>query len=172
MKEENVLKKQKTNTDQLTDKAFSRLVLTSILGILVCIVCLCSTSYAWFSDEAPSNKNEIKTAGECLLTVTVNDQTNAVLEGIEDGVELKADTEYTVTLSLPSDTASGYCLITADGVSYYTDYIARHSSGEVKTLSFTLTVAEDQVVVFTPRWGIYAGESNVLNGNLHLPATE
>ena len=40
---------KKQNNEKLSDKAFARLALTSILGILVCIICLCSTTYAWFT---------------------------------------------------------------------------------------------------------------------------
>ena len=91
---------------KLTDKAFSRLVLTSVLAIIVCIVCLCSTTYAWFTDSAPSNENEIKMAETFDLTVTVT-KDGTPLADIENGVELEAGVVYTVTLSLPAGSASG-----------------------------------------------------------------
>ena len=48
---------KKQNNEKLSDKAFARLALTSILGILVCIICLCSTTYAWFTGSAQVDSN-------------------------------------------------------------------------------------------------------------------
>ena len=61
---------EKQNTEKLSDKAFARLALTSILGILVCIICLCSTTYAWFTGSVPNDNNKIQTADACLLSVS------------------------------------------------------------------------------------------------------
>lgn len=152
----------------ISDKAFSRLLFTSVLSILICIACLCTASYAWFSDSAPSKGNQINMATDCLLTVTVS-KDGVPLENIENGVELEAGVAYTVLLSLPADTASGYCLIAAGGETYYTDYILRHSEPEAQTVTFTLTVEETQRVKFTPRWGIYAADSDVKEGTLVIP---
>ena len=155
--------------EKLTDKAFSRLVVTSIIGILFCIVCLCSTTYAWFADNAPSQSNEIKIAEDCLLEVVVTKDGEAIAD-IEDGVELQAGESYVVTLTLPADTASGYCvMLAANRVNYYSDYILRHNGPDDQTLSFELMVEETQTVVFTPHWGIYARESDVVDGKLVIP---
>ena len=162
------MEQQKQNNEKLTDQAFSRLLTTSILGILACIVCLCSTTYAWFSDTAPSRGNEIKMAEECLLTVEVTDG-DLVLSGIEEGVMLEAGVSYTVTLTLPANSSSGYCLVLVGDHSYYTDYIARHSDPAPQTRSFTLISETSQTVRFEIRWGIYAQESDVQDGILILP---
>ena len=162
------MEQQNNTKSKLTDKAFSRLVLTSILGILVCIVCLCSSTYAWFSDSAPSNGNQIKMADECALTVYVVKDGTA-LEDIENGVELEAGVEYLVMLSLPANSASGYCLISAGGNTYYSDYIAAHSDPQPQTKSFVLKVETTQTVTFTSRWGIYAQDSHVVDGKMIIP---
>ena len=64
--------KQNKNTDKLTDKAFSRMMLTSVLGILVCLVCLCSTTWAWFTADVSNNSNTIGT-GQFNLEVSVDE---------------------------------------------------------------------------------------------------
>ena len=161
------MEQQNNNTKKLTDKAFSRLLFTSILGILFCIVCLCSSSYAWFTGSVSGDGNEIKTAAECLLEVTVS-KDGVAIDGIEEGVNLEAG-EYEVTLSLPGDTASGYCLIKAGGANYYSDYILRHSGDEPQTKSFILKVETEQTVTFTNRWGIYATDSHVVDGVMLIP---
>ena len=163
MEEQNKVK------EMLSDKAFISLLLTSFLGIFLCIVCLCTSTFAWFSDSAPSQGNEIKIADDCLLSVTVSLNGNALTD-IEDGVQLVAGKTYKVTLSLPGNTASGYCLISAGGNTYYTDYILRHNEPVDQKVTFDLMVEETQTVKFTPRWGIYAAESDVENGALIIPA--
>ena len=62
---------KKQNNEKLSDKAFARLALTSILGILVCIICLCSTTYAWFTGSVQVDSNTLKAADACLLSVSV-----------------------------------------------------------------------------------------------------
>lgn len=162
------MEEQNTQQKPLTDKAFSRFVLTSVLGILACIVCLCSTTYAWFSDSAQSADNQINIADQCQLAVEVS-QAGIVLADIENGVELKAGSSYVVTLTLPPNTASGYCLIkAADGTTYYSDYILGHTDSAAHTLAFVLRVEKDQTVTFTPRWGIYARDSSIVNNELRI----
>lgn len=155
------------DTKKLTDEAFTRLMVVAILGILLCIICLCSTTYAWLSAAVPSSGNEVK-AAECRLTVTVSRE-GVPLEGITEGVLLEPGVVYDVVLSLPPDNASGYCLITAGETVYYTEYIARHYEAEPQSVAFTMTVETEQTVIFTPRWGIYAEAGDVIGGVLVLP---
>ena len=62
---------EQQNNKKLSDKAFARLALTSILGILICIICLCSTTYAWFTGSVQVDSNTLKAADACLLSVSV-----------------------------------------------------------------------------------------------------
>lgn len=186
------MKKQIENTDKLTDKAFSRMLITSLLGILVCIVCLGSSTWAWFSDITPSSQNEIRTADGTQLSISVKDKNDKKLENIESGVMLTVGETYTVTVSLPEDSSSGYCMISVGGKDYYSEYI--HSSMAPKTITFTVkveavqdnqanqvdqtaqTAQNDQKtnqveVVFAARWGIYARDCDVAkDGTLVIPS--
>ena len=62
---------EQQNNEKLSDKAFARIALTSILGILVCIICLCSTTYAWFTGSVQVKGNKFKAADTCLISVSV-----------------------------------------------------------------------------------------------------
>ncbi len=162
------MKKQNINVDKLSDKAFAQLMISCVLGILVCMVCLCSTTYAWFTESISTSANEIKVAGNCLLEMTLSCD-GEIIEGIEEGVELEEGKNYTLTLSLPANTASGYCVITSGDLSYRTDYIARHEDSVAREISCSLSVATTRVVTFTPRWGIYAGDCDVQDNTLLIP---
>lgn len=159
------MEEQNKKTDKLTEKAFSRLLITSFAAIFMCIICLCSTTYAWFTKTLPNTGNQINMAEDCLLEITVEDENGVALQGIESGVQLDAGVKYTVTLTLPGNTGSGYCLISANGNTYYTDYILRHTEQE-KMISFWVMVEETKTVTFTPRWGIYNHESDVVDDAL------
>ena len=161
------MKNQNEIKQILTDKAFSRLMITSILAIFVCIVCLCSTTFAWFNASQTSSGNEINSLPDCKLTISVQ-MDGVELVDIENGVELEADQPYVVTLVLEGGSSSGYCMMSAGEDHYVSDYILRHGE-EYKTISFTLTVETTQTIVFTPRWGIYAKDSDVVDGELIIP---
>ena len=157
--------------DKLTDKAFTQSIAVSVISILVCVVALCSSTWAWFTASVAGEDNQIKMADACLLSVTVTSSGEA-LENIESGVALTAGESYTLTISLPANSASGYCLIQTQERDYHTEYIARHE-GETQTRTFTVTVDETQTVAFIARWGIYASECDVADGEtLHISAPQ
>ena len=155
---------KKQNNEKLSDKAFARLALTSILGILVCIICLCSTTYAWFTGSAQADNNKIQTADACLLSVSVyKDGAEEAIIDTENAATLECEGTYTVTLTLPKESSSGYLFITVDGQEYYSDYLQRNDDTD-GALTFTLNVASARSVTFTARWGIYSGDCHVKNG--------
>jgi len=156
---------EQQNTEKLSDKAFARLALTSILGILVCIICLCSTTYAWFTGSVQVDSNTLKAADECLLSVSVyKDGTEEAIINTENPITLECEEgTYTVTLTLPKESASGYLVLTVDGQEYYSDYLQRNDNTD-QTLTFTLNVKAAKTVTFTARWGIYSGDCHVKNG--------
>ncbi|MBO5315236.1 MAG: hypothetical protein J6B48_02275 [Clostridia bacterium] len=67
---------------------------------------------------------------------------------------------YTVTLTLPKGSASGYLIITAGGQEYYSDYLQRNDNTD-GTLTFTLNVQTAQSITFTAYWGICSRDCNV-----------
>jgi hypothetical protein len=90
------------------------------------------------------DNNTFKAADACLLSVSVYkdgaegslatvDTVNAATLECEEGT-------YTVTLTLPKESASGYLVVTVDGQEYYSDYLQRNDNTD-QTLTFTLNVA-------------------------------
>ena len=139
---------KKQNNEKLSDKAFARLALTSILGILVCIICLCSTTYAWFTGSVQVDNNTFKAADECLLSVSVyKDGAEEALATVntENPVTLECDGTFSVTLTLPKESASGYLVVTLDGQEYYSDYLQRNDDTD-GALTFTLNVKRQKTL--------------------------
>ena len=156
------------NTERMTEKAFLRLIGTSIAALVLTLALLCSTTWAWFSKDISSSQNQIQ-AGQGNLTVTVKNSSDQEIN-IDDPVKLSGGT-YKVTLTRPVGSASGYCVIGYNGTSYHTQYIERNTGTEPKTLSFDLIVPDGNAkdVVFEERWGIYSGDIDVgAQGTLDL----
>ncbi len=154
------------NTEKLSDRVFARLALTSILGILVCIICLSATTYAWFADNVQGAPIGIQTSDASQLSVSVyKDGTEGSLATVntESPVTLECEGTYTVTLTLPKESSSGYLVLTVGGQEYYSGYLQGNNDND-QTLTFTLNVATAKSVTFTARWGIYSGDCHVENG--------
>ena len=166
----NALEEQ--NNKKITDKAFTRFVATSVFGILVCIACLCSSTFAWFTTTQDSSQNTI-TSGtfdheiKIEITSAGSGETIAVTDGAVQSCTLDRGKSYVVTLT-PTDTTTvkGYCVITIDGMEYHTGTYGAVSEGSLEVLTFTLTLPAGNVpaeVIFKPHWGI-AAEKHVQNG--------
>ena len=106
--------------DKLTEKAFMQSILISAVGFVICIVALCSMTFAWFSSET-SSSNHTLTSGSFDLVVTVKpvQGEGEALVPTKDGgtytYELKQG-KYLVTLKMTEDsTVKGRCLVTIGG---------------------------------------------------------
>ena len=171
----NALEEQKTK--KITDKAFTRFVATSVFGILVCIACLCSSTFAWFTTTQDSSQNTI-TSGvfdhEIKIEITSADggETVELTDGDVQTCELNRGASYVVTLTpTAATTVKGYCVIKIDGVEYNTDTYGAVSEGSLKVLTFTLTLPAGNgtaEVTFKPHWGI-AAEKHVHDGETFTP---
>lgn len=167
---------KKEKVDKLTDQAFARLIITSVLAIVFCLFCLCSTTWAWFSESQASASNSIKSAN-CLLNITVEreDAENIVVdfEGGEKDVILKQGIQHSVKLEIPADSASGYCVITikdgdsdeSNDIKIYTQAVSYNGAPYTDTLSFKLISDENVEVSITPCWGIYSGDVHIFEGD-------
>ena len=166
------MEKQNNNVDKLTDKAFSRLMLTSVLGILLCMTCLCSATWAWFNAGVEASGNKLS-SGSFGLDVTVSDSARASIAVVEqaDGKTvcmLSGKGVYTVTLEMSDDTTvtRGFCSITANGKRYRTAMV---KEGESNPFTFTIDATLDNMtVIFAPAWGMPSSYDVSNDGTLTL----
>lgn len=168
------MEKRNNTPDRLTDKAFTRLMITSVLGILMCMMCLCSATWALFSDDVSATGNtlasgrfglsvSVSTSDSTPITTarTANGATVATLTGSPDGV-------YHVTLKMTDDTTvtKGFCTVIVDGVEYRTASI--NQSG-TNPFDFTVVTTHDVTVRFTPAWGLPAEYDVEIGESLVIP---
>lgn len=147
-----------------------RLLAPSVAGLLACVVCLCATSWAWFSASVTAAATTIRSASY-TVSVTVQQGETPVEVTEEAGVysvKFLTDGEYTVTLApTPESTATtGYCLVKYDETTYYTGQLTTGS------LSFTVTAAAETTLTITPTWGEYTGSEFKPLAELSLPTND
>ena len=163
--------------DKITEKVFSQNLIISVLSILLCIVALCSVTFAWFTGKTESNSNTL-VSGAFDIEVSVNQKSDGTASALaitpteiddEHGTyyyTLAAGT-YDIILDLNNDsTAKGYCIIKIGEVEKQTDVIIGDNTANREDynindpFSFTLVIEEDDTVVeFRQHWGISASSS-------------
>lgn len=146
--------------EKLTEKAFSQGLLVSVLSILLCIIALCSITYAWFVGESTSTGNTLVSGSfDLIITVTKDGTDYSVTEEANnDGVWICNFDEggiYIVNLELKEGSSvKGHCLVkVGDDAVKHTDAIIKTDSTD-NSFSFSITVTEGTVVTFEPRWGV------------------
>lgn len=138
--------------DDLADKTFMQSITVSILGMVLCMVALCSMTWAWFSADISSNSNSIKSA-TCNLTILIGDVAIS-----DDTFTFVKEKEYTVKMIAEGTANSAYCILKSDGNSYYTVQIPMSADEEQRAvlpnyIIFNLKFSNDTTVEFTKRWG-------------------
>ncbi len=146
-----------SNQQKLTEKAFTQSITISIIGILLCIVALCSTTWAWFAQSISSDGNSI-TSGRFDLSISVKNSAPADLTVTTDAsgnltCTLDTPGTYTVTLNMSAanTVSKGFCLVTAGGTTYKTALIQKDDPN-----AFTFYIDAKQpttVVTFEAVWG-------------------
>ena len=140
------------------DKAFMQSFTVSILCILLCIVALCSATWAWFGGTASSGGNTAQSANCVLSVLAVNsDATTALHDG--DTFLFVSNTPYTVTISAEGTARAAYCIFDAETRSYYTESVDPSDNG---TIEFFLFFTEDTLVKVLHCWGIPMQETRDL----------
>ena len=162
--------KSHKNVD-LADKAFNQSILVSVISILLCLIALCSVTYAWFAEDVTTANNKIE-AGMFDLAVTVKAADGSEIpftkgtDGIWRGTLPAADTPYTVTLAVTDTTnVRGFCLVANGETKWQTDAI------EVGDASFTFTVTvtgADADITLAPQWGYPADPAITAGGTITI----
>ena len=166
---------------KITEKAFSQNILISIAGILLSIVMLCSSTYAWFSADISSNTNKLESGHFRINVVSVApvvDGTplneNAITANAS-GVYTLVEGTYMITVEPTAESnVKGYCLVTANGEEYRTDVIVndRAVNEQYPTPNtpyvFYIKVSESTKVKIDSRWGIPADADVSADGTLDL----
>ena len=155
--------------DKLTDKAFTQSIAVSVISILVCVVALCSVTWAWFSSEISSSSSDIKSA-YCDVNVTVVSE-DSKLESIGGKYSFLKDKAYKIQISATGTAETAYCILKIDGVDYYTAQIPTQTSIEF-TLQFDAEATKVEIIRCWGTSSVPDANRTFINGGLYLNCTK
>ena len=140
--------------NKLTEKGFTQSITVSVISILLCIIALCSVSWAWFSENVTSSLNTIKT-GNCTVTVSVihDGEEFGPNAGTSGMYTFEASESYQITITSTGSAESSYCKLVIGGQDFYTEQVS--TSEPNNTISFTLAFDAPTEVEIITRWGTY-----------------
>lgn len=120
--------------------SLTALLMPSLLGVAICLVCLCSLTWAWFTATQNSGVQPIQSA---TATVTAKLGDTALGE-LKVGEPCNLKGTGTLTLHMAGDAQYAYVVIKVGGTEYYTDYLTADG--------YTITVNESGAAL-TLCWG-------------------
>ncbi len=138
-----------------------RLLAPTLIGVLIFTVCLCGTTWAWFSATLQGDVAEIQ-AASFQISVTVENDTEpvATFSSTNDATgmsyTLNAGTVYTVTIESTGSAKTGHCIVKLGDAEYPTETFTSIENGWLKFQVFSVTGATLSFADYC--WGQYSGE--------------
>ncbi len=151
---------ERNKSNQRSDGIF-HILAPSLIGIVVCALCMCGASWAWFTASTSADTAAIQAATYTVTVTAKLDQTEAKTE-TEEGVTTVTFADagaYTVTLKPHADNTvtAGYCKVEFGDKTYYTDCLTEGK------LTFTVNAAAKATLTVRPQWGSYSGDVSLEN---------
>ena len=156
--------KPKHSVGTSSDCSIYRSLAPSVLGVTLCVACLCGTSWAWFTASATAGVGSIKTATLAVATVTDSGDSTVSGASVEGGTkyELVSGKTYTVKLA-PGTSQTGYCVIKFGGTTYYTPQLTQ--SAAPNGMSITVYASDtNKELIIAPQWGICSYGATIADG--------
>ena len=136
--------------EKVTEKIFLRAMISSVLGIILCTVCLAGMTWAWFSDSVTSHSSNI-TSASFSVKVTVKKGIDNTEIPLTDGKYILEQSEkYKVTLKATGSASTVYCKVNINEV-IYTVQLNPNSNNDTFIFEIDCSVAS-ATVTFTPTW--------------------
>lgn len=115
--------------EKSADAGIKRMMLTSVLGMLICVVCLAGTTWAWFTANSgidDTNKPLSVETAQVKVDVNINSQDNCTVSGGNPKTIITIAENKNLSVTLTALTGDGtstkkYCYVTVDGDRYYVD---------------------------------------------------
>lgn len=165
---------------KVSDKEFTRIMISSVLGIMLCVICLAGLTWAWFSGSVSSAANNITAASfNIQIDVKVKGTETPVPRTVENGIysfSLENNKAYDVKITADGTATTGYCEVLFGKNVYHTIQIFNISdesnSGSIlstdrpQEITFTVNATDSTLLKIVPQWGSYAiAENEKLIGN-------
>ncbi|MBQ3088222.1 MAG: hypothetical protein IJC36_01175 [Clostridia bacterium] len=145
---------------KIREKVMLARVITTVTIVIICLVAMSFTAYAYFSHNITSGSNIIKAANfDANISITNNASKGSTVSITNDGESKTANLEagkYTVELTKGSSTANkGFCIITIGDKDYYTDQIGVDTAKNLDDakVKFELRLSAPTKIKVVSHWG-------------------
>ena len=81
--------------EKISDKAFSRILFSSVTGVLLCLICLAALTWAWFDDNAESTVGAVRAATFSIVELDADGNI------IQNGVTLQKESANSAAVENP-----------------------------------------------------------------------
>ena len=149
----------KEGDGKITDKVMLVKVAQIVVTMIVCLIAMSLSAYAYFSHNVTSGVNIIQSA-DFGLNVSVKDSTDTEVPIGSDGLYVLKNGQYTVTLEKKGTASTGFGVIVVKVGETTTEhkYHTQQLNAANSTMTFTLTLSgftdsEPANVKITPHWG-------------------
>lgn len=142
---------------KVSEKVFLSRITLNITVIIICMIAMAFTAFAYFSVSVSSQNNRIQAAHFDVeihvssevdgipVSELVNRQNTDVYV-----VNMKADTVYAVEIVAKGNSNTGFVVISAGGYQYHTEQMVLNDKNSIV---FYLRPTEDMAVMLMPHWG-------------------
>ena len=159
---EKLKKPNATEDEVITDKAFMRGIITSFFAIVMCIIMLGASTYAWFTTSIQSTQTIASAVYVLSIKIDGGDEILHPTDRVDgnDVYTFEADKTYTITATAIEEETTGktgYIKLVVGDESFVSQQIDR---GE--TITFTLKYTEETKVTLVEGWGTSSAEERDL----------
>lgn len=136
------------------------LLAPSIISICIYAVCLCSTSWAWFTAAQTSHVAEIQTAAYTVNVTAAVEEIPTEVTGDNSiyTMALEADNTYEITITANGTATNGYCTVTLGDQTYYTPQIEKDTD-----FTFEILAYQSGDLTISPQWGTCAASEPIID---------
>lgn len=147
--------------ENIHEKAMLMRAGTTVATMVLCLIIMTLTAYAYFTSDVSSPSNLIRSAA-FMTEITIVDQNSQPVSVLTSDhkshyADLKAGTTYYVTVrhTSTSSTETGFLIITAENCSkkYHTQQLGKDGNGFTKTINFKMKTTADTRVTLKSNWG-------------------
>lgn len=143
----------------------------TVLIMVLCLIAMSVTAYAYFSHEITSGSNMIKAANfDAIISIT-DENGSTVAPSSTDGnmttFTFAADGTYKVTIEKGnSSSKTGFCILYAGNNKYHTQQITQNNS----VITFSVKVSANMQIGMMNHWGTssYYGYENLENNPRYI----
>lgn len=144
---------------KVREKVLFAHITVTVISIIVCLVAMSITAYAYFSSTVASTLNRVKTANYTLAVSAVDGSSQPVTFSVDNNcysAALNAGT-YSFTLTPTGTAQHGFSVVEINGETYHTVQIEN-------PFTFSITFEKYSVIEFIPHWGTSSHYEAYRNG--------